>query len=37
MNEGAILSFPVYRNLNIAQMVSALRVIMDESRDSVTA
>ncbi len=37
VNEGAILSFPVYRNLNIAQMVSALRVIMDESHDRVTA
>ena len=37
VNEGAILSFPVYRNLNIAQMVKALRIIMDESRASVPA
>ncbi len=37
VNEGALLSFPVYRNLNIAQMVSALRLIMDESHDRVTA
>ncbi len=31
VNEGAILSFPVYRDLNIAQMVSELRRIMDEA------
>ncbi len=37
VNEDAILSFPVYRNLNIAQMVAALRTIMDESRASATA
>ncbi|MCH8052099.1 MAG: ArsR family transcriptional regulator [Chloroflexi bacterium] len=37
VNEGALLSFPVYRNLNIAQMVKALRLIMDESRTSVPA
>lgn len=37
VNEGALLSFPVYRNLNIAQMVSALRLIIDESHDRVTA
>ncbi len=37
VNEDALLSFPVYRNLNIAQMVAALRNIMDESRASATA
>ncbi len=37
VNEGAILSFPVYRNLNVAQMVKALRLIMDESRASALA
>ena len=37
VNEGVLLSFPVYRNLNIAQMVKALRLIMDESRTSVPA
>ncbi len=37
VNESAILSFPVYRNLNVAQMVKALRLIMDESRASALA
>ena len=37
VNKGAILSFPVYRDLNIAQMVSELRRIMDEARGSATA
>jgi len=37
VNEGALFSFPVYRDLNIAQMVAALRIIMDENRPSPTA
>ena len=30
VNERALFTFPVYRELNIAQMVTALRLIMDE-------
>jgi DNA-binding Lrp family transcriptional regulator len=30
VNERALFTFPVYRDLNIAQMVTALRLIMDE-------
>jgi DNA-binding Lrp family transcriptional regulator len=30
VNERALFGFPVYRDLNIAQMVTALRLIMDE-------
>ncbi len=37
VHEGAILSFPVYRDLNVAQIVSALRLIMDEGRLNVPA
>ena len=37
VNEPAILSFPVYRNLNVAQIAKALGVIMDENRAKVTA
>ncbi len=37
VNEAAIRSFPVYRNLNVAQIANALRIIMDENRASVTA
>ena len=37
VNEGAILSFPVYRDVNVAQIAKALHVIMDENRAGVTA
>ena len=32
VNEGMLFSFPVYQGLNIAQMITALRRIMDETR-----
>lgn len=32
VNESALFSFPVYQGLNIAQMVAALRRIMQEHR-----
>jgi len=32
VNESALFSFPVYQNLNIAQMITALRRILEESR-----
>jgi DNA-binding IclR family transcriptional regulator len=37
VNEAAILSFPVYRNLNVAQIAKALQVIMEDNRTSVSA
>jgi DNA-binding Lrp family transcriptional regulator len=37
VNQQALLSFPVYGELNIAQMVAALRRIMDDRRISATA
>jgi DNA-binding Lrp family transcriptional regulator len=36
VNEEALLGFPVYRNLNIAQMVTALRMLIDQGRPSTT-
>jgi DNA-binding Lrp family transcriptional regulator len=33
VNRNALFSFPVYRELNIAQMVAALRRILDETKD----
>jgi DNA-binding Lrp family transcriptional regulator len=36
VNEHALFSFPVYRDLNIAQMVSALAQIMGERHASLT-
>ena len=35
VNEGALFSFPVYQNLNIAQMITALRRILEERRTEV--
>ena len=32
VNEGALFSFPVYQQLNIAQMITALRRMMEERR-----
>jgi hypothetical protein len=32
VNEGALFSFPVYQQLNIAQMITALRRMMEEHR-----
>jgi DNA-binding Lrp family transcriptional regulator len=32
VNEAALFSFPVYKDLNIAQMITALRRILDDSR-----
>jgi DNA-binding Lrp family transcriptional regulator len=32
INEAALFSFPVYQDLNIAQMITALRRIMEERR-----
>lgn len=32
VNEGALFSFPVYQELNIAQMITALRRMMEEGR-----
>lgn len=32
VNEGALFSYPVYDRLNIAQMITALRRIMEERR-----
>lgn len=32
VNESALFSFPVYQNLNIAQMITALRRILEEGR-----
>jgi hypothetical protein len=32
VNEAALFSFPVYQDLNIAQMITALRRIMEERR-----
>jgi len=32
VDESALFSFPVYQNLNIAQMITALRRILEESR-----
>jgi len=32
VNEGAMFSFPVYQQLNIAQMITALRRMMEERR-----
>lgn len=32
VNESALFSFPVYQNLNIAQMITALRRILDDTR-----
>ena len=33
INEEALLSYPVYDNLNIAQLTTALRRLMDEARE----
>jgi len=33
VDRNALFSFPVYRELNIAQMVAALRRILDETKD----
>ena len=35
VDESALFSFPVYQNLNIAQMITALRRIMEEHRSPV--
>ena len=32
VNEAALFSFPVYQELNIAQMITALRRMMEEGR-----
>jgi DNA-binding Lrp family transcriptional regulator len=32
VDEGALFSFPVYQQLNIAQMITALRRMMEERR-----
>lgn len=32
VNESALFSFPVYQNLNIAQMITALRRILEEQK-----
>jgi len=32
VNEAALFSYPIYGNLNIAQMITALRRILEESR-----
>lgn len=32
INEAALLSFPVYGELNVAQMITALRRLIDERR-----
>jgi DNA-binding Lrp family transcriptional regulator len=32
VNEAALFSFPVYQDLNIAQMITALRRILEERR-----
>jgi len=37
VNEGMLFSFPVYQGLNIAQMITALRRIMDEVRTTAPA
>jgi DNA-binding Lrp family transcriptional regulator len=34
VNERALFSFPVYQDLNIAQMITALRRLLDESKDA---
>ena len=34
VNEAALFSFPVYQDLNIAQMTTALRRILEERRTS---
>lgn len=36
INEAALLSFPVYEGLNVAQMITALRRLMDERRAAAT-
>src|SRR5436853_6872855 len=36
VNEGALFSFPVYQQLNIAQMITALRRMMEERRNTAT-
>ncbi len=33
VHQSALFSFPVYQGLNIAQMISALRRIMDEGKE----
>lgn len=37
VNESALFSFPVYQNLNIAQMITALRRILEEGRVQATS
>jgi DNA-binding Lrp family transcriptional regulator len=37
VNEGVLFSFPVYQDLNIAQMITALRRILEESRSGSAA
>lgn len=37
MNEGALFDYPVYGKLNIAQMITALRRILEERRANSTA
>jgi DNA-binding Lrp family transcriptional regulator len=32
VNESALFSFPVYQNLNIAQMITALRRILEDQK-----
>jgi DNA-binding Lrp family transcriptional regulator len=37
INEGALFSYPVYGELNVAQMITALRRILEERRASTPA
>jgi DNA-binding Lrp family transcriptional regulator len=37
INEGRLFDYPVYGDLNIAQMTTALRRILEESRTETTA
>jgi DNA-binding Lrp family transcriptional regulator len=37
VDRAALFSFPVYRDLNIAQMVAALRRILDQTKEETAA
>ena len=37
INEGALFSYPVYGELNVAQMITALRRILEERRATTPA